>query len=323
LGALDNTFLRANHWRLGIQYRFLPADKFYIGHDYSPLRVPTALHLPVRYRIHTLAARVEYAITDRFEVALGIPFVTGGESREMDDSLRHAVHATGFGDVAVVGSAWLLDPIAHGNGNVRIGLGVKAPTGNNHVADKFFTAKGVVQRPVDPAIQLGDGGWGGILQIEGFQAIRPRLSAYVAGSYVTNPGLHSNVLVYAPTTAATHFVSMADEYSAHAGLSYYAWRGGGLSFSLGGRIDGVPVRDLAGGSDTSFRRPGYVVYAEPTVALTMTRGPFALRGHTFTLSVPVAVDQNREASTVDLANGKHGGGDFARFLIFLGYTRRF
>jgi hypothetical protein len=323
LGALDNTFLRANHWRLGLQYRFLPADKFYVGHDYSPERIPTANHLPVRYRIHTVAARVEYAITDRVEVAIGIPFTSGSESREMDDGLRHAVSATGLGDVAVVSSAWLFDPIAHGNGNVRVGLGVKAPTGNNHVSDNFFTATSVERRAVDPAIQPGDGGWGGIVQIEGFQAIRPRLSAYAAGSYLTNPGLHSDALVYQPVTAATHLVSMADEYSAHAGLSYYAWKGGGLSFSLGGRIDGVPVRDFLGGSDTSFRRPGYVIYAEPTLSLTMTRGPFALRGHTFSLGVPFAVDQNRKASTLDVTNGRHGGGDFARFLIFLGYTRRF
>jgi hypothetical protein len=145
----------------------------------------------------------------------------------------------------------------------------------------------------------------------------------MAGSYVSNPSLHTNALVYFPVTAATHFVSVADEYSAHAGLSYYAWKGGGASFSLGGRIDGSPVRDLLGGSDTSFRRPGYVVYVEPSVALTMTRGPFALRGHTFSLSVPVAVDQNRQANTIDMVNAKHGGGDFARYLIFLGYTRRF
>jgi len=323
LGALDNTFLRANHWRLGLLYRFLPADRFYVGHDYSPERIPTPNHLPIRYRIHTLAARVEYAFTDRVEVSIGIPFATGSESREMDDSLRHANYATGFGDIAVVATAWLLDPIAHGKGNVRVGLGVKAPTGNNHIKDKYFTPTGVEQRFVDPAIQPGDGGWGGIFQIEGFTAIRTRISAYAAGSYVTNPGLHSDALLYAPVTSVRRFASISDEYSAHAGLSYYAWSGGGLSFSFGGRIDGVPVRDLLGGSDTSFRRPGYAIYAEPTVSLTMTRGPFALRGHTFSLSVPVAVDQNRQASTLDMALGRHGGGDFARFLLFLGYTRRF
>jgi hypothetical protein len=140
---------------------------------------------------------------------------------------------------------------------------------------------------------------------------------------MANPGLHTNVLSYAPITGATHQVSLADEYSAHAGLSYFASAAGGLSFSLGGRIDGRPAQDLLGAHDTSFRRPGYVVYAEPSVALTMTRGPFALRGHTFTLSVPFAVDQNRQVSPLDALKSKHGGADFARYLVFLGYSRRF
>jgi hypothetical protein len=322
LGALDNSFLRANHWRLGVEYRFLAAEEWYVGHVYTPDAVPGPHHsLPVRYRIHSVAARVEYAITDRIAVQMVLPAQTGTQSHEEDDSTRHATHATGFGDVAIVGSAWLLNPIAHGNGNVRVGLGIKTPTGNNHVADKFFTTTGVEQRPVDPAIQLGDGGWGGIAEFEAFQAIAHRVSAYAAGAYMTNPGLRTNVLYY--TTGATHFVSLADEYSAHAGLSYVALAAGGLSFSLGGRIDGMPVRDLLGASDTSFRRPGYTIYVEPSVALTMTRGPFAFRGHTFSISIPVAVDRNREASSWDSVRGKPGGGDLARFLIFLGYTRRF
>lgn len=299
----------------------MPADRFYVGHDYAPTKIPTANHLPIRYRIHTVVARVEYAISDRVQLAASVPFMSGTESREEDDSLRHSQSATGLADVSVVASAWLLNPLDHGDGNLRIGLGVKAPTGSNRRSDVFFLPLAVQRRPVDPAIQPGDGGWGGVLEIEGFRAIRGRLSAYGAGTYLTNPRLHSSVIIQ-PPTGGTDFVSVADEYSAHAGLSYLTRSAGGLAVSLGGRIDGVPVRDLIGGSDTSFRRPGYVVYAEPSVSYTVMRGPFALRGQTFTLGVPVAVDQNRKASTFDLAHGKHGGGDFARFLVFLGYSRR-
>jgi len=246
---------------------------------------------------------------------------TGSESREEDDAQRHALWATGLGDAALVANVWLLDPPDHGNGNLGIGLGIKAPTGSYRSSDKFYTATGVERRYVDPAIQPGDGGWGGIVQVQGFQAIRNRLLAYVAGTYLTNPSLHTSVLIR-PPSGGTDFVSVADEYSAHAGLSYFALPNGGLSLSLGGRVDGVPVRDLSGGSDTSFRRPGYVAYVEPAISLTMMRNPFSLQGSTFTLSVPIAVDQNREASTFDIAHGRHGGGDFARFLIFLSYTKR-
>ena len=277
--------------------------------------------MPIRYRIHTIAARVEYAISDHLELALSVPAISGTESREEGDGLRHSQSAAGLGDAAVVASAWLLDPLDHGSGNLRIGLGVKAPTGSNTKTDLFFMPSEVQRRPVDPAIQPGDGAWGGILQIEGFRALRGRASAYAAATYLTNPRLHTDVVIQ-PPTGGSDLVSVADEYSAHAGLSYLTTPGGGLSLSLGGRIDGVPVRDLLGGSDSSFRRPGYVVYAEPSMSFTMMRGPFALRGHTFSLSVPVAVDQNRKASTFDLVHGRHGGGDFARFLVFVGYSRR-
>ena len=95
---------------------------------------------------------------------------------------------------------------------------------------------------------------------------------YAAGSYLSNPRVYTNVPVFDPISGAARPTSVSDEYSAHAGVSYYAWAAGGLSFSLGRRIDGVPVRDLFGWNGTSFR---------------------------------------------------HGGGDSARYLIFLSYTRRF
>jgi hypothetical protein len=58
------------------------------------------------------------------------------------------------------------------------------------------------------------------------------------------------------------------------------------------------------------------------MAFTVSRSPLSPKGHTFTLSVPMAVDQNRKASMFDVALGRHGGGDFARFLVFLGYSKR-
>lgn len=305
-----------------MQYRFLPADRFYVGHDYSPNSIPTAHKLPIRYRISTLGAHVEYAITNRVDVALSLSGATGSESREEDDGQRHTQSATGLGDASLVGSVWLLDPLDHGRGNLSIGAGVKAPTGGYRLSDTFYTATGVERRWVDPAIQPGDGGWGAILQVEGFQAISNRIVAYGAGNYLMNPRLHTSVMVR-PPAGGSDFASVADEYSAHAGLSYLAMPNGGLSLSLGGRIDGVPVRDLLGGSDTSFRRPGYVEYVEPAIALTLRRNPFSPQGSTITLSVPVAIDQNREASTFDIAHGKHGGGDFARFLVFLSFSKRF
>jgi len=101
-----------------------------------------------------------------------------------------------------------------------------------------------------------------------------------------------------------------------------AWRRRGLSLSLGGRIDGVPVRDAIGGGDEYFRRPGYVVFAEPALAIRRSRSPVSPVGSTLSVAVPIRVDQYRHASLLDLANQKRGGGDFPDFLIFIGYAKR-
>jgi hypothetical protein len=61
--------------------------------------------------------RVDYGISDQVELALSVPAASGTESREEDDGLRHSQLATGLGDVAVVASAWLLNPLYHGSGN--------------------------------------------------------------------------------------------------------------------------------------------------------------------------------------------------------------
>ena len=84
---------------------------------------------------------------------------------------------------------------------------------------------------------------------------------------------------------------------------------------LGGRIEGVPVRDLIGKSD-GFRRPGYAVSVEPS--LSFSRG-----AHTFSLAVPVAVYRNRQRSVADLISGGAGDAAFADYIILVGYWRKF
>ena len=61
--------------------------------------------------------------------------------------------------------------------------------------------------------------------------------------------------------------------------------------SSGGRIEGIPVSDVLGGSD-GFRRPGFAVAIEPGVEIMKGR-------YTFNLSVPCALYRNRERSRAD------------------------
>jgi hypothetical protein len=90
----------------------------------------------------------------------------------------------------------------------------------------------------------------------------------------------------------------------------------GLVVSAGGRINGVTVRDLVGGGDMYWRRPGYVVYVEP--GLTWTLGQ-----NMASLSVPVRVYANKLDSLLDRSLGRKIGASFAPYLLLASYARRF
>jgi hypothetical protein len=149
------------------------------------------------------------------------------------------------------------------------------------------------------------------MQAQGYQKISNRVSGYGYGLYLLSPKDTTNVISPYPGVP----LSVPDVYSARVGAGYALLPKHGLSVSLGPRIDGIAVRDLAGDSD-GFRRPGYVLYLDPGISLNSRRS-------TFTLNIPVRVYQDFRRSLVDIHLGKPGGGDFARALIFVGYSLRF
>ena len=213
-----------------------------------------------------------------------------------------------------MGRAWLLEPASHRFGNLALGLGVKAPTGDNAVKGDFGLATGTVQWPVLPGIQLGDGGWGVLLEAQGFHRLAEGLFAYLYGLYQLTPQEKTNV-TWTPTSPV---LSVHDVYDARLGLAYAVWPRAGISASLGARVDGVPVRDLIGGSE-GYRQPGYVLFLDPGASASWGK-------ETVTMSVPVRLHARYEQNVNDLRNGpgpRGNHGDFAAYLVFLGYARRF
>lgn len=281
----------------------------HVNEEESPFGQPLFLN------IHSVDLTVNYAATQRLSLTVTFPFSSGSHSRYYADGVRHKVQARGLGDVSLFGNYWILEPRTHPNGNVFVSLGVKAPTGKNEVTDDFFLANGsVVQRPVDQSIQLGDGGWGILLQAQAYQSLSPRLSGYLSASYLAS--LRDKTDVPSPTPGVT--LSVPDVYSARLGLAYGLWSGsplGDLSVSLGGRVEGIPLRDLIGGSD-GFRRPAVVGYVDPGLSLALGRG-------TISVNVPVRVYANFRPSENDRELGNPGGGDLAKYLLFAGYDYRF
>src|SRR2546422_229798 len=305
-GELQVADRAAHQWRLAVGYRHLHADQLFVGTQLLATNQPLIINL------HSVDVTTSYAVTDRFSLSLTVPFVDGMQSRMYADSARHAVTALGLGDVSLIGSTWLLDPHNH-SGNIALGLGVKAPTGTHTATDAYFLKGGTsIQYPVDQSIEPGDAGWGIVLQLQAYRRAFHNAIAYLTGSYLANPRRLSDV---AKDPGGTVYWSVPDVYSARLGLAYALWPQNGLSVSLGGRIDGQPVRDLIGGGDAGFRRPGYAIALDPSVSLTT--GPSQL-----TVSAPIRLSANRQASVLDLQTGKHGGGDLASTLIFVGYWRR-
>jgi hypothetical protein len=182
------------------------------------------------------------------------------------------------------------------------------------MSDSYFLASGQsIRYPVDQSIQPGDGGWGYIAQVQAFATTFHNAIAYVSGSYLVNPRKLSEV---AKDPGTNVFWSVPDVYSSRAGLAVAFWPRLGMSGSFGARLDGQPVRDLIGGADAGFRRPGYSVALDP--ALALTSGP-----NEITVSAPFRVAANRQASVLDLQTGNHGGGDFASSLVFVAFSRRY
>jgi hypothetical protein len=311
LGGQGEAYQRDGEWQFTLGYRRLVSNQFFVGTTENPAAGPGG-EAPV-FKINTFVADVAYAFRGRYRVRLSVPVSTGSETRLWGDSLQHTQTATGIGDVSVMGEAWILEPRTHHNGNVSLGLGVKAPTGSHTIAGQLYTATGATPFPLAQPIQPGDGGWGVLLQAQGFQQLASRVNAYAFGSYMVSPKARSDVRRGSPTGP---FWSVPDVYSARLGAAFLVLPEHGLTMSLGGRIDGIPVHDLVGGGDDStFKTSALVAFADPGLSFTRGRG-------TWTASVPYRVYLNRHKSVQEQLTGLPNAGGFAKYLVFLSYTHR-
>jgi hypothetical protein len=310
LGGNNWPQLKAHEWQIDVGYRLLNTDQHYLGNTESESTAPFGQ--PLRLNVNSIDLSVDYGVTNRLSLTVIFPFLHGTQSRFYPDMQRHKNKAQGLGDISVLGTFWLWNPQGHSHSNLSVALGVKTPSGDNAVTGFSFKQDGsFMQSPVDQSIQLGDGGWGVILQTQGFGQLARLTSGYVSASYLLTPREKTNV----PSPISGAVLSVPDVYSVRTGIAQTISRKRGFSFSIGPRIDGMPVHDLIGGS-SGFRRPGYSLFVDPGVGLTLGRSTFAI-------NVPVRVYQNYERSIADIQHNTPGGGDLARFLVIAEYSFRF
>jgi hypothetical protein len=113
-------------------------------------------------------------------------------------------------------------------------------------------------------------------------------------------------------------MSITDQYMARGGFTYVISRKHAVAFSLGGRIEGVPVEDLNGnaGDQEGFRRPGFAVALEPGISWMPGKWNVAL-------NAPWRLYANRERSYWDQQKGRHGDASFADYLLTFSVSRIF
>jgi hypothetical protein len=311
LGGQRESFLHKGEWQVGLAYRHLYADQWFVGTRVDETATP--FQRPLFLKINSLDLSVAYGLSDRASLTLTLPFLYGTQSRYYADIRRHQVNSVGLGDVNLIANTWLWSPQSRPNGNINLGLGVKTPIGNNEFENDWWLAdSSQIRHVVDQSIQLGDGGWGIILQAQAFQRVRPTTSLYVVGTYMLSTKEHTDVV--SPIAGVT--LGVPDVYYVRGGVAQSLWTAGGLSASLGARLDGITRRDIIGGGDDYFRRPGYTLFLDP--GLSLRRGPSE-----FTVNFPIRVHQNFPQSIIDKKAGKVGGGDLADYLIYASYTHRF
>lgn len=331
-GDLTNAVAGSGRWVGTVGYRWLYSDRHFTEDSESPER--QSLETDVRNDIHSFDVSATYGINDRWSATFTIPFIYADRSSLyehaetfadfQDKGNRHTMRAGGMGDVRLTTDYWLFDPHEHHNGNLALGFGFDAPTGDDKAADLVHRRSGAVYRPVDSSIQPGDGGWGIVLQMQGFQKIAKNLFGYVGGFYLITPEEQTDTeltiadlpILQGLIAPEIRFNSIPDQYSGRFGLSYMVWPEKGIALSLGPRIDGVPANDVIGG-DMGFRRPGLSIGVEPGISWSHNR-------HNFSLTTPVAVYRYRERSAPEDKLGRPAGDSaFADFTVFATYSLRF
>lgn len=285
-GAFDQ---EVGSWTLTFSGRTSTADIHYRGTERQYEREIEQTY--VVNRQNSLTATIGYQITPRVSLIAGVPFVeaswgipsprTGGPAARANENAR------GIGDVTALARVAIFNPSTSTRSwNVIVGGGVKLPTGNNEATDVFPDNSGNnnLERYVDISVHPGDGGWGLLIDLQGYKAIG-RLTAFGTSTWLANPkdtgtASRGNLVT---NTVPTNINTVSDQFVFRAGASVAITHY--LSASLAWRAEGVPRYDLLGASH-GFRRPGVEMYWEPGVTVTSGR-------HSVSFNLPVGYYFNR------------------------------
>ncbi len=312
----------ASSWLLSFNNRYFKSFRHYVGTVEQKQR--QALGNEVINHSYTGDIGITRNLNSRWSLFLDIPELVNARSQTYtEDGILHrfSTHSNGLGDIRFVVYSWLWDPAKFHKGNIQVGLGIKLPTGAYNYQDYFSTSDSTkILHAVDQSIQLGDGGTGFTAEVNAYYNFSSRVGVYGNFYYLLNPRDQNGVMT-TPTPSNTqlangsYIMSVPDQYMLRGGVNLNFKN---LVVSAGFRDECLPVHDLIGGSD-GFRRPGYIISAEPGVTYKFKR--VTVYGF-----LPIALVRDRTQSVADkittALTGVYTQGDaaFADYLINVGIS---
>lgn len=322
-GAAREPLAAQGTWQVSLAYRGLKSDVHYSGSERQHHRERLGTY--VINEQQALDLGISYAISDRFSLTFGIPFIEASWAvptpiATVPPGPRAEQVGEGFGDLSLTGRYWLLP--AQSARNVSLGLGVKAPTGDHRATGFYPDINGTnrAEKALDQSVQPGDGGWGVLVDLQAFWRFE-QVGLFASGTYLLNPrdtngtpsilaglGFSSNPAFQAEGTLVN---SVPDQYLLRLGAGIPV-ADSNVAASLAYRVEGLPRYDLIGDSH-GWRRPGYEMFVEP--GLSYSRGPAM-----WTLNVPVGFYRNRQPNPY---SGREGDATFPDFIVLVGFTYQF
>lgn len=313
-------------WVLNVNNRYYKSYKHFVGTAEQKQRQTQGTE--VINHAYTMDIALTRVINSRWSVAVDVPIEANSRSSlyEHANVGRFLTHSFGPGDIRFTAYRWLLDPKKMAKGNIQVGLGIKLPTGDYMCTDQFHTsATTTATGPVDQSIQLGDGGTGITLEINPYYNFNKSIGVYGNFYYLSNPREENGVSTARAGTPSqtsmkigSNVMSVPDQYLIRAGVNANV---NNWTFFAGVRDECLPVHDLIGGSQ-GFRRPGYIISAEPGVT-------YKIKKVTLYAYVPVALVRNRTQSVADKNQTAltgvyaHGDAAFADYVTNIGLSIKF
>ncbi|WP_423148615.1 hypothetical protein [Rubrolithibacter danxiaensis] len=311
-------------WSLNANNRYYKSFRHFSGSEEQKQRVEQGTE--VINHAYTLDLSLTRSLSSRWSLSLDVPVIGNTRSSlyEHGGAARHNTGSFGIGDIRISAYRWLLNPAK--KANIQAGLGIKLPTGRYKVKDQFYTVNDTkIMGPVDQSIQLGDGGTGITAEINTFYTVSNKVNLYGNFYYLANPRERNGVSTArggTPSATAiaytTDVMSVPDQYMIRVGTNYSINK---FTISAGLRDECLPAHDLIGGN-RGFRRPGYILSAEPGVV-------YKFRNVNTYIYAPIALVRNRTQSYPDEIRSNMTGtkyiGDaaFADYSISIGTTFNF